>query len=76
MELTLFSKPGCHLCDDMKAIVAPLARAGGHRLEVVDITTDAALLAQYGEEIPVLFVDGRKVAKHRIDERTARRILE
>ena len=74
-RLTLYSRPGCHLCDDMKATVRRVAREVPLLLEEVDISTDPAFEAQYGVEIPVLLVDGKKAAKYRIDEDGLRRIL-
>jgi glutaredoxin len=76
IAITLYSRPGCHLCEDMKAVVAR-AIAGRSDVTVteVDISTNPALEARYGTEIPVLLVDGRKVAKYRIDERALARIL-
>jgi hypothetical protein len=44
-------------------------------IEEIDISTDAALLEQYGLEIPVLMIDGKKVAKYRITERELRRAI-
>ena len=66
--LTLYSRPGCHLCDDMKAVVARVARQVPLTLEEVDISTDPALEALYGLEIPVLMIEGRKAAKYRVGE--------
>ena len=59
--LTLYSRPGCHLCDDMKAIVTRVASAMPGRLQIeeVDISTDPDLERRYGLEIPVLVVDGK-----------------
>jgi hypothetical protein len=76
IAITLYSRPGCHLCEDMKAVVAR-AIAGRSDVSVteVDISTNPALEARYGTEIPVLLVDGRKAAKYRIDERALARIL-
>ena len=76
MRLTLYSKPGCHLCDDMKAIVTRvIANDPAISFEDVDISTDPALLAQYGLEIPVLTIDGKKKAKFRIGEEELRKLL-
>jgi thiol-disulfide isomerase/thioredoxin len=63
--LTIYSRPGCHLCDEMKAVVQRVADAAEPPLAVeeIDITTDPALEARYGLEIPVLLVDGRKVLR-------------
>jgi len=74
--LTIYSKPGCHLCDDMKAVVAGLSRSVPVRIEEVDISRDPELDARYGLEIPVLLVDGEKAAKYRITDGELRRILE
>ena len=52
-RLRLLSRPGCHLCDAM------------HR-EVVNVVSDPALAAEFGESIPVLFVNGRLFAKTRL----------
>jgi glutaredoxin len=77
IALTLYSRPGCHLCDDMKALVAAVIRR--HRFDAtvdeVDISRDASLESLYGEEIPVLLVDGRKIAKYRITEAELLRAL-
>ena len=75
--LTIYSKPGCHLCDEMKAVVRrTLERVAAEaRVEEVDISTDPDLEARYGLEIPVLLVDGRKAAKYRISEWELTRLL-
>jgi len=73
--LTLYTRDGCHLCEDMQAIVAPLARQYGYALERVDIAGVSELEARFGEEIPVLFIDGRKAFKFRVTERELRKQL-
>jgi glutaredoxin-like protein DUF836 len=75
IELTLYSRPGCHLCDDMKAVIARVARVVPSTLTEVDISTDPELDSRYGVEIPVLLVDGKKAAKHRVTEADLMRIL-
>ena len=77
IALTLYSRPGCHLCDEMKAVIARVRTAtrAPFTLEEIDISTDAALEAQYGTEIPVLLVDGKKVAKYRIADAELERLL-
>jgi thiol-disulfide isomerase/thioredoxin len=76
IALTLYSRPGCHLCDEMKAAIARVAREFPVTLEEIDISPDPALEARYGVEIPVLLVDGRKAAKYRIGDEELRRLLE
>ncbi|HUK37116.1 MAG TPA: glutaredoxin family protein [Vicinamibacterales bacterium] len=75
VTVTIYSRPGCHLCDEMKAIVQKVARTVPLSIEEVDISTDASLEAEYGLEIPVLFVAGTKAAKFRVDEQELRKIL-
>jgi glutaredoxin len=60
MLLTLYSKPGCHLCEQAEADLRRLARRHPHQLQKVDITQDPVLLARYGERIPVLVIEGRE----------------
>ena len=74
ITITIYSKPGCHLCDEMKAAVSRIA-AGVATIEEVDITSDPALEARYELEIPVLMIDGKKVAKYRVDENALRRMI-
>ena len=75
ISVTIYSRPGCHLCDDMKAVVQNVARTIPLSLEEIDISTDAALEAEYGLEIPVLLVEGKKAAKYRIEEGALIRLL-
>ena len=73
--LTLYSRPGCHLCDDMKAVVQRVGQEMPITMEIVDISMDPELDARYGQEIPVLLVDGKKAAKYRVSEDELMRIL-
>jgi hypothetical protein len=75
--LTLYSKPGCHLCEEMKAVVDATVRAAlvPVSIEHIDISGNPDLEARYGLEIPVLLIDGRKVAKYRLTETQLRRLL-
>jgi hypothetical protein len=78
IALTLYSRPDCHLCDDMKAIVERVARTTtpAPTIEVVDISSDVELESRYGLEIPVLLVNGKKAAKYRVTEEGLRRMLK
>jgi hypothetical protein len=75
INVILYSRPGCHLCDEMKAVVNRVARQTPIALEEIDITTDPALENRYGTEIPVLMVDGKKAAKYRVSEGELMRII-
>ncbi|MCA9935910.1 MAG: glutaredoxin family protein [Anaerolineales bacterium] len=56
MKVTLFTKAGCHLCEDVEAALAALQTQYPHKLVTVDITTDEALFARYRFTIPVVRV--------------------
>jgi len=75
IHLTLYSRPGCHLCEEMKAVIDRLATDSQLALTEIDISTDPDLEARYGTEIPVLIADGKKVAKYRISETQLRRMI-
>jgi glutaredoxin len=75
-EVTLYTRPGCHLCEEAKAAVAPLLREFGAVLREVNIENDAVLEGRYGWDIPVIFIGARKAAKHRVDVEQFRRQLQ
>lgn len=74
-EVTLYTRPGCHLCEEAKTAVAPLLREFGAVLREVNIENDAVLEERYGWDIPVIFLGARKAAKHRVDVEQFRRQL-
>jgi glutaredoxin len=74
--LTLYTRVGCHVCDVMKERLDVIAQTHPFFLELVDIDRDPALKQQYDDEVPVLLVDGAKVAKYRLDEPMLLRRLE
>jgi hypothetical protein len=74
IALTIYSRPGCHLCDEMKAVVQ---RAPDRCRSRSKKSTSRATRARrrYGSEIPVLMVNGKKVAKYRITEEELTRMV-
>jgi glutaredoxin len=74
-DVTLYTRPGCHLCDEAKAYIAPLLRQYGAALREVNIDADPALRERYTNDVPVLFLGSRKVAKHRVNLAQFRRQL-
>jgi glutaredoxin len=76
LDLTLYTRAGCHLCDEMKAALMPLAGEFGARLTEVDVDQSEELRALYGYEVPVLFLRSQKVAKHRLETAQLRRQLQ
>jgi len=75
-DVTLYSRPGCHLCEQAKAAIAPLLGEFGAALYEVNIDEDAVLKERYGWEIPVIFIGKHKAAKHRVDLAQFRRQLQ
>jgi hypothetical protein len=75
IDVQIYSRPECHLCDEMKAVVARVAKIVPLAVTVVDISGDPDLEARYGLEIPVLMVEGKKAAKYRITEGALKKIL-
>ena len=74
-RVTLYSKPGCHLCDDARAVVERVCADLGEAYDEIDILSDPALQERYGEEIPVTLVDGRQHDFWRVDEGRLRAVL-
>jgi glutaredoxin len=77
LEVTLYTRPGCHLCEEAKATIEPLLEEFGAKLREVNIEGDVVLTERYGWDIPVVFVGSRKAAKHRVErERFRRQLME
>lgn len=74
-RVRIYTKPGCHLCDDARAIVAAVCADLGESYDEVDITSDEALMREYGEQIPVTLVDGRQHDFWRVDPERLKRAL-
>jgi glutaredoxin len=75
LEVTLYSRPGCHLCEDAKAAIAPLLAEFGFTLREVNIDSNPEFAELYSWDIPVIFIGKHKAAKHRVDPRQFRRQL-
>ena len=75
LTLILYSRPDCCLCEEMKAALAQVRQDILFDLKEIDISTDPALEARFGQEIPVLFVNGRKAFKYRLTAGELRRKL-
>ena len=76
IDLVLYTRRECHLCDEMKAVVEEVSRGFPVRMSVVDVDSRPELARDYGAEVPVLFVNGSKFAKYRADPRRLRRRLD
>jgi hypothetical protein len=75
-RLTLYTRPGCHLCDDLKAVVTRVSQLMALELIEVDVTGDPALERAYGRDVPVLTQGTRILARHRTTDDELRRLIE
>lgn len=66
-RIVLYGKPGCHLCDDARVVIAVIAGELGVPWEELDITTDDELFRQWWEQIPVTLIDGVQHDFWRVD---------
>ena len=76
IRLTLISRRDCHLCAEMAAVVEQVAPRFSAELAVRDVDADAELLARFGDEVPVLLIDGRKAFKYRVSAADLARRLQ
>jgi len=75
-KLTLYSRKDCCLCDEMKAVARQVAAKIPLDLEEIDVDGAAELREEFGAEVPVLFIDGRKAFKYRVTPRELERKLK
>jgi hypothetical protein len=76
MELVLYTRRDCELCHEMELVMKEVLPRFRAALKVVEISGNAPLEAQFGLEVPVLFVNGRKAFKYRCTARELRKRLE
>lgn len=67
-EVVLFTKPGCCLCDTVKAQLGRMRAMQPFEFREVNILEDRAAYSQFHEEIPVIFIDGQKAFKYYLNE--------
>ncbi len=65
-EIRVYSRPGCHLCEQLIEEITPLL-GGRARLEILNIDTRSEWLEAYGTRVPVVEIDGRFICQHRLD---------
>ena len=74
-RVTIYTRPGCHLCDEAKSSIRAAGCDDEFTLQEIDIDLDPDLRERYGDDIPVLFINGIKVFKHRLDPQDFKRKL-
>lgn len=67
-QVIVYSRKGCHLCEIVKESLSKLERRGGFTWRDIDVDGDDQLRRQFTDEVPVVFIDGRKAFKYHMDE--------
>jgi glutaredoxin len=67
--VVVYSRKGCHLCEVVKESLSKLSRRGGFTWQEIDVDAVPDLRRQFNDEVPVVFIDGRKAFKYHMDER-------
>ena len=75
-EVVVYSRRGCHLCEVVKESISKLHRRGGFTWSEIDVDSDEGLRRQFTDEVPVVFINGRKAFKYHMDEREFLRKLD
>lgn len=66
-HVIVYSRPGCHLCDEAKLAIQRAGVSNRFTLEEIDIESDPELLRKYRYDIPVVTINGVEVFRHRVD---------
>jgi glutaredoxin len=74
-EVVVYSRKGCHLCDVVKETLMKVRGEADFQWREVDIDSDPELRHRFNNEVPVVFIDGRKAFKYRMAEREFLRVL-
>ncbi len=75
-RLTLYSRAGCHLCEEMLAELQPWISEGRIAVSIVDVDSMPQLVERYGERVPVLEGDGQEICHYFLDPQRLSRYLE
>ena len=67
-EVIVYSRKGCHLCEIVKETLSKLARNANFNWREIDVDSDELLRRQFTDEVPVVFINGRKAFKYRLNE--------
>jgi glutaredoxin len=75
-DITLYTRGGCHLCEEAKTAITPLLSQFAAKLHEVDVDDDPVLHDRYTNDVPVIFIGQQFFAHHRVDAAALRRKLE
>jgi glutaredoxin len=68
IHVEIYSRPGCHLCDEAKEVIDRVRLRMPFELRVINVAADPDLEKTYGEQIPVVFINGNKAFKYHVDQ--------
>jgi glutaredoxin len=68
ITIELYSRPGCHLCDEAKSVIERVGQRLGFAMRVINVESDPELERQYGNQIPVVFINGQEAFNYHVDE--------
>ena len=66
IEIIIYVRKDCCLCEEMKEVIAQIAKPHPLTIHEIDVDTSGELQGKFGSEVPVLFINGRKAFKHRV----------
>ena len=75
-RVVIYSRPGCHLCEEAKKVIEASGYRGEYTLEEINIESDAELLRRYRYDIPVITINGEEAFRHRLTANEFRQKLE
>jgi glutaredoxin len=75
-KVTLYTKPGCHLCESVEQVVAQVAKRRKLDVQTRNIEADPADFERFQFDIPVVFLNGREIARHRLTVRELEAALD
>jgi glutaredoxin len=75
-DITLYTREGCHLCEEAKVVISPMLAEFGATFREVDIDDNPVLRERYTNDVPVIFVGSQMFARHRLDAAYLRRQLQ
>jgi glutaredoxin len=76
IRIDIYSRPGCHLCEEAKAAIEPFRERYAVVLRTINVESSADLENRYGSDIPVVLVNGDEAFRHRVDRTELERKLK
>ena len=76
LRIEIYSRPGCHLCDEARAVIEGYRDRYSIELRSIDVERSADLESRYGSDIPVVFLNGEEAFRHRVDGNELERKLK